>query len=178
MNDILWAPWRMDYILSPKPKGCVFCHAASLKDGSDDENLVVHRGENTYIILNRYPYAHAHLLVVPNCHVDRFECMEPDIVKEFMEMWVFAQRVVIDTFKPQGVNLGMNIGQAAGAGIESHIHAHVVPRWNGDTNFMPLLADTRVMPDHLSETYQKLKSVFANTVIDKACLQNCLSGKK
>lgn len=160
MSDTLWAPWRMDYILSPKPEGCVFCRAAAQTSGSDEDNYLVYRGKTAFIIMNRYPYAHAHLLVVPNKHADKIELLNADEQRELLDLWVLAQRVVTETFHPQGINLGMNIGQAAGAGIESHLHAHVVPRWIGDTNFMPTLADTRVMPEHMSETYRKLKTAF------------------
>jgi ATP adenylyltransferase len=161
MSETLWAPWRMEYILSQKPDGCVFCQAAEQTSGTDDDNYVVHRGTSAFIIMNRFPYTHAHLLVVPNKHADRLEQLSDAARRELMDLWVVAQRLVIETFHPQGVNLGMNLGQAAGAGIESHLHAHIVPRWSGDTNFMPMLADTRVMPEHIAQTHQKLKSVFA-----------------
>jgi ATP adenylyltransferase len=150
----------MDYILSEKPQGCVFCHAAKREDGTDERNHVLFRGQSTFIILNRFPYAHAHLLVIPDKHADRLEQLDNDAVRELMDFWVLSQRVLIDTFKPHGINLGMNLGQAAGAGIETHLHAHVIPRWQGDTNFMPMLADTRVMPEHLDLTYVKLKDAF------------------
>ncbi len=157
MSEILWAPWRMDYILSHKPSGCVFCDAAHMSDGTDADHHVLFRGKTTFIILNRFPYAHAHLLVIPEKHADRLEHLERDTVSELMDL---SQRVLIDTLKPHGINLGMNLGQAAGAGIETHLHAHVIPRWQGDTNFMPMLADTRVMPEHLDQTYLKLKAAF------------------
>lgn len=161
MGETLWAPWRMEYILSKKPEGCVFCSAATQQGGNDDDNYVVHRGKTSFVIMNRYPYTHGHLLAVPHKHVDRLELLSADEQRELMDLWVFSQRIIIETFHPQGVNLGMNLGQAAGAGIESHLHAHIVPRWNGDTNFMPMLADTRVMPEHMRDTYQKLKAAFA-----------------
>ncbi len=161
MSETLWAPWRMDYILSKKPEGCVFCAAVEQTNGNDDDNYLLHRGDTAFVIMNRYPYTHGHLLVVPNRHIDRLEGLSPEEQRELMDLWVFAQRVLVDLFKPQGVNLGMNLGQAAGAGIESHLHAHIVPRWMGDTNFMPMLADTRVMPEHMRDTYAKLKIAFA-----------------
>ena len=160
MSETLWAPWRMDYILSEKTEGCVFCNAAAQTGGTDDENYVVYRGKSAFIIMNRYPYAHGHLMAVPYKHADRLEQLDAEAQRELMDLWILAQRVLIDTFNPQGVNLGMNLGQAAGAGIEAHLHAHVVPRWMGDTNFMPMLADTRVMPEHISETHRKLKAAF------------------
>lgn len=159
MSEILWAPWRMDYILGSKPDGCIFCHAAE-KYEQDRENLVLHRSEETYVIMNKYPYSHAHIMVVPYQHADRLEQLSASGQMELMGLWLKAQTVILETFSPQGMNLGMNLGQAGGAGIEAHLHAHIVPRWNGDTNFMPMLADTRIMPEHLDETYKKLKTAF------------------
>ncbi len=160
MTKTLWAPWRMDYILGTKTEGCVFCHAIAGDEASRRENLVLYVAEHTFVIMNRFPYTYAHIMVVPKDHVDRLEKLEAPALKELMEMWATAQTVVRNTFAPQGLNLGMNLGQAAGAGIEDHLHAHIVPRWNGDTNFIPMLADTRVMPEHLDETYLKLKAAF------------------
>ena len=159
MSQTLWAPWRMNYILDKKPEGCIFCHAGAHAE-EDDANFVLYRSTYNFVIMNRYPYTHAHLMVVPYQHADRLEQLSEDARAELMGLWVKTQSAVIDTFAPQGINLGMNLGQAAGAGIEAHLHAHVVPRWNGDTNFMPLLADTRVMPEHLSATFEKLKVTF------------------
>lgn len=149
----------MDYILEPKPEGCVFCHAIE-NDADHDAHLVLYMAEHTYVIMNRYPYTHAHLMVVPKRHVDRIEKLDAEEQRELSDLWFRSQSLVIEAFSPQGVNLGMNIGQAAGAGIESHLHAHIVPRWVGDTNFMPMLADSRIMPEHLTETFGKLKTLF------------------
>jgi ATP adenylyltransferase len=161
MSETLWAPWRMDYILEKKPQMCIFCRAAQAS-ADDAENLVLYRATDTFVIMNRYPYTHAHIMVVPYQHADRLEQLSTSARAELMDLWVRAQSVIIDTFSPQGINLGMNLGQAAGAGIEAHLHAHIVPRWNGDTNFMPMLADTRIMPEHLSQTFAKLKTAFAS----------------
>jgi ATP adenylyltransferase len=110
--------------------------------------------------MNKFPYTHAHIMVVPKRHVDRLEKLNAAEQEELMALWVKAQTTIQEALSPQGVNLGMNIGQAAGAGIEDHLHAHIVPRWVGDTNFMPMLADSRIMPEHLKQTYLKLKKVF------------------
>jgi ATP adenylyltransferase len=149
----------MNYILCKKPDGCIFCHAATAT-GEDEANLVLYRATHNFVIMNRYPYTHGHLMVVPYQHADRLEQLSSDVQTELMTLWIRAQSIVRHTFSPQGINLGMNLGQAAGAGIEAHLHAHIVPRWNGDTNFMPMLADTRVMPEHLDATYKKLKLEF------------------
>ena len=159
MSEILWAPWRMDYILGTKPDGCIFCHAGDDHE-RDRQNLVLFRAKETFVIMNRYPYSHAHIMVVPYQHADRLEQLSPSGQTELMGLWLKSQTVILETFSPQGINLGMNLGQAGGAGIEAHLHAHIVPRWNGDTNFMPMLADTRIMPEHLDETYEKLKTAF------------------
>jgi ATP adenylyltransferase len=159
MSDTLWAPWRMEYILEPKPEGCILCSAIENEDAYD-EHHILYVAEHTYIIMNRYPYTHAHLMVVPKKHVNRIEKLDADEQRELGALWFRAQSIVRAEFAPQGVNLGMNIGQAAGAGIEEHLHAHIVPRWIGDTNFMPMFADVRVMPEHLDETFHKLKQAF------------------
>jgi ATP adenylyltransferase len=160
MSETLWAPWRMEYILEDKPDGCIFCNAVQEGERGLEKNRVVYIAEHTYVIMNRFPYTYAHLMVVPNKHADRLEKLSEKERRELGELWLQAQRVVMEALSPQGINLGMNIGQAAGAGIEAHLHAHVVPRWIGDTNFMPMLADARVMPEHLDETYRKLKRAF------------------
>jgi ATP adenylyltransferase len=149
----------MEYILEPKPEGCIFCSALD-EEGDHDKHHILHVAEHTYVIMNRFPYTHAHLLVVPKRHVNRIELLDAREQRELGELWFRAQSIVREEFSPQGVNLGMNLGQAAGAGIEEHLHAHIVPRWIGDTNFMPMFADVRVMPEHLDETFRKLKQAF------------------
>ena len=160
MTETLWAPWRMDYIVGPKPDGCIFCGALEGDETAQKEKFILHVAKHTYVIMNRFPYTHAHIMVVPKRHVDRLEKLNADEQQELMALWVSAESIIQRAFSPQGVNLGMNIGQAAGAGIEDHLHAHIVPRWVGDTNFMPMLADSRVMPEHLTETYLKLRKAF------------------
>jgi ATP adenylyltransferase len=161
MSNTLWSPWRMDYILGPKPDTCVFCTA--LEDGPERyaENLVLAVEPHAYVIMNRFPYTHAHLMVVPKRHVNCLEALEPDEHLALFDLLVRAQTVLRRRLDPQGLNIGMNVGTAGGAGIKDHLHAHIVPRWHGDTNFMPLLADTRCMPEHLDDTYAALAEAFA-----------------
>ena len=153
----LWSPWRMAYIQSPKTQtGCVFCKALAEADGP--KNLIVTRGENAFVILNRYPYTSGHLMVLPYKHVQRLPELDDATRAEMMEMASHATKVLQKVYQAEGFNLGANIGAAAGAGIEEHIHLHIVPRWNGDTNFMSSVGETRVLPEALEESCRKIKS--------------------
>ena len=148
----LWAPWRLDFITQEtKDSGCIFCRVQ--KEGNDRENLVLFRAKEVYVILNKYPYNNGHMMVVPNKHTNNLSELGPE---ELNAIWNYA-RIATETLKqackPHGFNLGMNLGEAGGAGILEHLHLHIVPRWGGDTNFMPVLADTKSMPQHLAETY-------------------------
>ncbi|MFQ5894342.1 MAG: HIT domain-containing protein [Nitrospinota bacterium] len=151
----LWAPWRMEFIQSAhREDGCLLCRLPA--EGEDERNLILLRGEKTYLLLNRYPYAHGHLMVVPYRHVADLEALEAE---EGAELFQLSQRAVATlrrAIRAQGFNLGVNLGSEAGTGVADHLHLHVVPRWRGDTNFMPLLAETRVMPQHLEEAYAQL----------------------
>lgn len=154
----LWAPWRMDYILSSKEKGCIFC----LKplENRDKENLILFQGKDAFIMMNRYPYNSGHLMIVPKRHCTELEKLKE---KEWKEIFYFLQvsvKVLKETLSPQGFNIGMNLGKIAGAG-EEHLHFHIVPRWTGDTNFMPILGETKVIPEYLLNTYEKLKVAFS-----------------
>jgi ATP adenylyltransferase len=162
MTETLWAPWRMDFILSEKEPGCVFCKAAAAPEAERAERLVLARREHAFVIMNRYPYTHGHIMVVPHRHVSRLEDLDPAERAGLFELVVDAQVAIKEILRPQGLNLGMNLGKAAGAGIEDHLHVHLVPRWVGDTNFMPLLADVRVMPETLDATWAKLAMRFAD----------------
>lgn len=154
----LWAPWRLEYIESSKDEGgCVFCRAAA---GADDEMLVVHRGERAFVILNKFPYTSGHLMVAPLRHVGRLGDLSDAEALEIHKLTTTAIDVLTGTMSPQGFNLGWNLGRVAGAGIVDHVHEHVVPRWAGDTNFMPVLADVRVMPEHLAATRRKLAQAW------------------
>lgn len=151
----LWSPWRMSYIQNDsKDDDCIFCKALTWADGV--ENLVLYRGQSTYIILNRYPYTSGHLMIVPMQHTASLHELQPDTRSEIMELTTKSLSALFHAYRPQGYNLGMNLGEIAGAGIAEHIHMHIVPRWAGDTNFMSTTADTRVLPEALEITYQRL----------------------
>lgn len=158
--DTLWAPWRMRYIQETEPvPGCLFCHHA--RDDQDERNLIVHRGEFGFVMMNLYPYNSGHVMVVPYQHTGDFTQLHPQVASGIMSLAQLTVRVMEEILHPHGFNLGINQGNVAGAGITEHIHLHVVPRWNGDTNFMPVLADTKVMPELLSATAAKLRPAFA-----------------
>lgn len=162
--NYLWSPWRMSYIENHlKVDNCVFCIAASRPD--DEENLVIFRGRRVFIILNRYPYTSGHLMAVPFEHCSDLGGLDPETRAEMMELVHRATLVLQAVYHPQGFNLGMNIGEAAGAGIAEHIHFHVVPRWGGDTNFMSSLADTRVLPEALEETFRRVREAWLSETI-------------
>ena len=154
----LWAPWRMTYIKSDKSSDCVFCQAVA-KD-RDPENLILWRGEHGFVILNRYPYNNGHLMVVPFEHVPSIEDLRPEVLLDIMTMVQQSLALLRRAMNPDAFNVGINLGQAAGAGITSYVHVHVVPRWSGDTNFMPVLGQTRVIPDALDNTYNCLKEAL------------------
>lgn len=155
----LWSPWRMEYIENHrKEDGCVFCNAQAKEDSA--ENLIAHRGERAYVILNRYPYTSGHLLVVPFEHQPNLELLVPETRAEMMELTTRCMTVLRSIYNPQAFNMGANIGEAAGAGVEVHVHIHIVPRWAGDTNFMSALGETRVLPEALEVTYERVKKAF------------------
>ncbi|HET9596292.1 MAG TPA: HIT domain-containing protein [Anaeromyxobacteraceae bacterium] len=158
----LWAPWRLAFIEAPKRSGCIFCdYPAEQGEEADRRNLLVHRGEAAFTILNRYPYNSGHVMVVPRRHVDRLEALAPDEFAALHGELALAARVVREAYRPEGMNVGMNLGRIAGAGIADHLHYHIVPRWGGDTNFMPVLSDVRVMVEHLDGTWERLRRGFA-----------------
>ena len=157
--DYLWSPWRMTYIQNNKKEpGCVFCTVMTQTDGP--ENLVVCRQKRSFVILNRYPYTSGHLMVVPLLHRASLEQLDLDTRTELMEQTNIAIQVLQVVYQPQGFNVGINIGEAAGAGIENHVHIHIVPRWRGDTNFMTTLSDTRVLPETLEESHQRIQTAW------------------
>jgi ATP adenylyltransferase len=152
----LWSPWRLEYLIAPKSDDCIFC-AAALSD-EDRENLVLLRGERAYLILNRYPYNNGHFLVVPYAHTPSLEDLEPPTLTEMMLLLNRGLAALRATMAPEGFNIGANLGAVAGAGIEEHVHIHAVPRWGGDTNFMPVVGDTRVVPQTWCQTYEMLQA--------------------
>ena len=158
MTRQLWAPWRLEYIQqADEQEGCVFCRAAG---GSDEEGLVVHRGELAFVLLNKFPYGSGHLMVAPFRHEAEFGDLSADEAVEIHRLASAALGALAETMRPQGFNLGWNLGRIAGAGVVDHVHLHLVPRWAGDTNFMPVLADVKVLPEVLEATRTKLAAAW------------------
>jgi ATP adenylyltransferase len=157
--ETLWSPWRMKYIANNgTPDKCVFCTYPTMADGP--QNLIVHRGEKAFVILNLFPYTSGHLMIVPFDHHPSMGEYEPVVRAEMMELVNDSIKVLDKVYKPQGFNIGINQGSAAGAGIAEHMHIHIVPRWNGDTNFMSTIGETRVLPEELEVTYQRLAQAW------------------
>ena len=161
MVDHLWTPWRYQYIagVDKSPAGCVFCGA--LQAGDDERVHIVYRGRHAFVILNLYPYNPGHLMVVPYRHIPLLSDASTAELHEILELAQHSQRIIGEVYNAQGFNLGMNLGRSAGAGIVDHIHMHVLPRWIGDTNFITVVGETRVLPEDLAITYQKLQPRFA-----------------
>jgi len=152
----IWAPWRMDYISAPQKTGKQRCFLCI--DPKDDESaLVLLRKERAFAVMNRYPYANGHVMVVPQRHVGLIEEITDDESLDIMGLVRLVSSALRGSFSAQGLNIGMNVGKAAGAGLEEHLHIHIVPRWFGDTNFMPVIGETKVISEHLYESYRKLK---------------------
>ena len=161
MQQPLWAPWRMEFIESAKPAGCIFCtFPAQEGEAADRANLVVHRSARSFTVLNKFPYNSGHVMVIPRAHLAALEALGPDDFADLHQELRLAVEVVREVYRPEGMNVGMNLGRVAGAGIADHLHYHVVPRWGGDTNFMPVLAGTRVMVEHLDAAWRKLADGF------------------
>lgn len=157
--DCLWTPWRYAYVSSVnKASGCIFCELPQL--GEDERALILHRGRHNYIVLNSFPYTSGHSMVVPFEHVDRLSKLAPETLAEMTVLSQKLEAVLYEVYSPDGVNLGMNIGKAAGAGVAGHLHMHVLPRWVADANFMTVVGETRVLPELLADTYTRLKKKF------------------
>jgi ATP adenylyltransferase len=161
MEKPLWAPWRMEFIRSEKPKGCIFCDFPAAPPERDRANLVVHRSAHAFTCLNRYPYNSGHVMVIPRAHVADLGALSAEDHADLGEELRRAVAVVRKVYAPDGMNVGMNLGRAAGAGIVDHLHWHVVPRWAGDNNFMPVLADQRVVVEALDDAWERLSAGFA-----------------
>ena len=161
----LWAPWRMEYILDEnKHNSCLFCdisNGKSKKSTADRKNLILDRGKHCFVLMNKYPYNNGHLMVVPYFHTSSFDGLSDDVLFEFIKTVNRSVDNLKKAFNPDGFNLGLNFGKVAGAGMESHMHFHIVPRWTGDTDSMPIIAETRVMPEHLKKSYNHLKKIFS-----------------
>jgi ATP adenylyltransferase len=160
-NQRIWAPWRLAYVKGAGKDGeeeCIFC--AKPRQEDDEANLIVHRGQHSLVMLNRFPYTNGHLMVAPYEHTGRLQDLPAETVAEVMALAQRGMERLEQVYEPQGYNVGFNQGRVAGAGVEHHIHMHVVPRWGGDTNFMPVIADARVMPQSLEESYEALRGGF------------------
>ena len=154
----LWSPWRLEYLAAPKAEACFFCQGV---EGNDDrDNLILFRGERAFIILNRYPYNNGHFMVVPYAHVPSLEDLDVPTLTEMMLLLNRGLAALRKAMAPDGFNVGVNLGQVAGAGIKEHVHIHAVPRWSGDTNFMPVVGDMRVVPQTWLQTYDDLKAAL------------------
>ncbi len=172
--DRLWSPWRLPYILSGgEARGCVFCDAFEDTDSSApppggdadaggfcQSSLIVFRGKTCYVILNLYPYNNGHLMVVPNRHIPSLAATTHEELCELIELTRLSEIALTEAYSPHGINMGINLGKPAGAGVLDHVHMHVVPRWSGDTNFMTVVGETRVLPEELPDTAQKLRPIF------------------
>lgn len=154
----LWAPWRIQYITAGKVEGCIFCNKAD--EDQDEENMILKRGKLSFIMMNAFPYNNGHLMIAPYRHIGDLSLLTDEEMLNVMQMVRDGKELLSKAFSPDGFNIGINLGRVAGAGIEDHVHVHIVPRWNGDTNFMPVLADIKVMPQALAATYQKLKEAL------------------
>ena len=160
--DVLWSPWRYDYIKSSGPSettGCVFCDLLN-NSASDEDNFILKRAEFNFVILNVYPYTSGHMMVIPYDHLGLLSDARKAVTDEMMDLLRSSQAALTDVYKPDGINLGMNLGRAAGAGVDGHLHMHVLPRWVGDVNFMTAIGQTRSLPESLTDTYQKLRNSF------------------
>ncbi|GAB6102587.1 HIT domain-containing protein [Thermococcus atlanticus] len=155
---LLWAPWRIEYIRAPKYDGCIFCDFP--REERDKERLILHRGKHAFIIMNNYPYNPGHVMIAPYRHVGRWEDLNDEELLEIMQLSQLMIKALKKAMNPDGFNMGVNIGRVAGAGIEDHVHLHIVPRWNGDTNFMPVIDDTKVIPESLEEAYDELRKAI------------------
>ncbi len=161
----MWAPWRIGYVVGEKPCGCVFCRKLEAND--DEANFVLHRGKHCAIVLNTYPYNSGHLMVVPFEHVAEPASLSSEASTELWELTQLAVQALKEALDWQGVNIGMNLGEAAGAGIKDHVHMHIVPRWHGDTNYMTACAETRVVPQSLEDSYRQLRPVVERLVAER-----------
>lgn len=161
----IWTPWRMSFILGERPASCIFCDKAT--EDRDRENFILYRGKHNYIIMNLYPYTNGHLMVIPYVHTPTMEYLSQEIMQETMLLVNRCLCTLRVAMAPQGFNLGANIGKAAGAGIDEHFHLHVVPRWQGDNNFMPVLSDTKLIPELLGDTYESLLAAGIADELDR-----------
>ena len=158
--DRLWATWRMPYIdsLKEKDQGCIFCEKPKAEE--DKESFIIHRRAKTFVILNTFPYNPGHIMIAPYRHVRRISEFDSAEMGEVMDLLALSEEVLEEVFRPNGINVGVNLGRSAGAGVPGHIHVHLVPRWEGDSNFMPVFANTKVLPQGLEDTYVRLREAY------------------
>jgi ATP adenylyltransferase len=154
----LYSPWRLDYILSEKPENCIFCHKQAIED--DEKHLIVYRSLHCYVILNLYPYNNGHIMVIPFSHIPNLSQLPEAVLNDVFKIVQLAETVLYKVYKCDGINIGINIGKTAGAGVDEHVHVHLVPRWQGDCNFMTVVGGKRVIPEDFHYAYQKLKAEF------------------
>ncbi len=157
-NRPLWAPWRLDYIVGTKAKGCVFCPDPNIDNKSA---LILYESGLSIVMLNKFPYNSGHLLIIPKRHLSDLTDLSIEEESDLMRLTSLSLEILREAYAPMGFNIGMNIGSAAGAGIAAHLHQHIVPRWDGDNNFMPVLGETRVIPEHIDKSYDRLSPLFA-----------------
>ncbi len=162
---VIFAPWRIRYVRMPKRAGCIFCELP--KENRDEENLILYRGKKVFAIMNNFPYNPGHVMVAPYRHVPSIEDLEEEEELEMIELAKALVKAIRRAMNPDGFDIGINLGRVAGAGIEDHVHMHIVPRWNGDTNFMPVLADVRVIPQALQESYREIKEKLEEVLREK-----------
>lgn len=157
--DYLWTPWRYAYISSAdRAPGCIFCD--KIAENDDRKNFIVHRGQHCFVILNAYPYTSGHVMVVPYAHLDQLVKLPAQAAHEMIELSQKMETILRQAYNAEGINLGMNIGKCAGAGVAGHVHMHVLPRWTADANFISVVGETRVLPETLESTYQKIKDAI------------------
>jgi ATP adenylyltransferase len=168
MPEILYSPWRMRYILSEKETRCIFCFA---DDSADREHLVLHRSASSFVIMNMYPYNNGHLMVVPVRHVPRLNDLTPEECDDLFRTVRLTEKVLTECYHPGGMNIGMNLGRAAGAGVEEHLHVHLTPRWDGDCNFMTAIGGVRVIPEDFETAYPRLKELFDKAAASEKLVQ-------
>ena len=161
----LWAPWRIEYVRLEKMEGCIFCRFS--QENNDEKNLILHRSKYGFIIMNNYPYNPGHVMVAPYRHVGSIEDLSDEEVMNMYHLVSLAVQAIKRAMRPQGFNIGINMGRVAGAGIEGHIHIHIVPRWNGDTNFMPVIGDTKVIVQGMKESYEELKKEISSILNER-----------
>lgn len=164
--DYLWTPWRYAYVTAAgKVSGCIFCDLPKL--GNDVDARIVHRAKSCYIVLNTYPYTPGHVMIVPFAHLDELQRLPPEAAHEMIDLAQRMEKVLRQLYSPDGINLGMNIGRAAGAGVAGHIHMHALPRWVADANFVSVIGETRILPETLDQTYQRIQGAFASVTLSE-----------